>query len=785
MITQIPPTDPPVTNDQGEPVLTRIRTVNDARSLWMQLRDADLQSVDQMAKAQAMVDGAPPMSPQRLRDTGQAWRSNFNDGTAKALLDTALASFTDLVNADQTLVKLAIRWPNEAEKQMYEGIMSEEMSQEWRSWSLFLFRYLYIAHYMRLHGVGIAYFEDCYNWQWDVTNLSYFKIPRDTQAAEDRIAYAFMKKYMQPADLMVYVDNEEYARDEGWNIEAIKSAIMTTTPPLPDAFNWMEWREQWKNNNIIFGQTAPSVAIVYGWMRENDGSYSLYVFVEGGTQNPYPSDDNFLCKKEHYFASAEEAFTFFTNGIGTNGTFHSISGIGKDMFNALQELMRLRNRQIDIAALGPVFRPKSQEAAESMQITPAGLFMLVDQNMEAVSITYPPMSANLRPALMDLERTVQRNVGQYTNEGAGSSGVERTRAEVLANLEQNARLSVTAISLFYSKLDKLFREVVRRWVRPGYMRSDPGGHAVHDWKKRCLERGVPMAALEAVDVARTRANRVIGFGSPAQRRLALEQLQMVAPQFDAQGKYNYARMLTASITGSWEITNEFMPPQDAAPRPPIDASIASQQNGELIDKGMKLMNPATQLLGELINVPVMPNENHQIHLEIHTGKIAEIIALFEQAGQNPELFAQIVPPLGTIYEHSVQTLEQYSGPDAPMYNQVLQQAGEILVNGTRHLQKLQQQQAEEAQRQAVESGGFQGADMGALEQQAKLNADLQRRAIEFQMRLSQAQQMHALKMQQQAQKAQQDRQIKDAATAADLLRKQSAAFMVQNPQFSA
>lgn len=781
LTSTLPPNSPPLVNDQGEPVKTLLRNANDARSLWMNLREADLGSVDMMARVQAMVDGVPPLSAARLRETGQGWRSNFNDGTAKTLLDTAKAAYTDLINADPTFIKLSIRWPNAAEKSEFESIMSEEISQEIRSWSLFLHRYLYIAHYMVLHGVAVTYFEDCYNWQWDVTALQYFKVPRDTQAAEDRVAYAFMKKYMQVPDLMVYVDNEELAAKEGWNIPAIKSAIMTATPPYPDSFNWMEWREQWKNNNIVFGQTAPSVAIIYGWVRENDGTISLYVFAEGGTQMQYPNNDQFLCKKEHYFDSAEQAYTFFTNGIGTNGTIHSIQGLGKDMFNALQELMRLRNRRIDIAAQGPVFKPQSMEAAESLQITPAGPFMLIDPRLEAVPITFPSMAANIQPALVDLERVVQNNVGQYTNDQGGAA-IERTRTEVLANLEQSARLSVTSVSLFYAKLDKLFREVVRRWMRKGYLRTDPGGHEVHNWRLRCRERGVPAAALEAVDVARTKANRVIGYGSPAMRRAALEQLQGVAPQFDARGKYEFLRMYTAAVTNSWEITNELVPPQAAAPRPPIDASIASQQNGELIDKGVKLMNPETRLLGELITVPVMPNENHQIHLQIHTNKIAEIVGMFEEAGQNPELFQQIVPPLGTLYEHSVETLEQYSGPDVPMYNQILQQAGEILVNGTRHLQKLQEQQQQEAERAALESGGTGAPDSTTMQKQVEFSQELERRAILFQQKLQQAQQMHAMKLQMQAQSAQQGRQISDAAAAADMVRKQSAQFLIQNPR---
>ena len=54
---------------------------------------------------------------------------------------------------------------------------------------------------------------------------------------------------------------------------------------------------------------------------------------------------------------------------------------------------------------------------------------------------------------------------------------------------------------------------------------------------------------------------------------------------------------------------------------------------------------------------------------------------------------QIVPPMANIFDHAAQTLEQFTGPEAPQFRQALQQFNEIIVNGSRHLQKQQAMEA--------------------------------------------------------------------------------------------
>lgn len=741
--------DPPVLDEKGKILPTRIKDVDSARNLWVRLRDADFRSNVEMAKHQALADGEPPYDQCKRKEAGQAYLANFNPNDMKALLDTSLAQFTDLISADETLIELYTTHGTEEQRDQWSTIMSKKLSQIIRSWPQFMFQFMFIPHYFVLHGVGIVYFPDCYNWQWEVTNLAWMKIPRGTKACEEKIPYAFVKTETNPVELIRYVENPEYAEREGWNIKAIKKALLLTRPNIPDGYNWMEVEQLWKNNDIYWSETAPTIPVVWGWVQENDGSYSVYAFTEGQLPDSTMEAEDFLCCKRHAYKNATEAFIFFTRGIGTNGTYHAIRGLAADIYNAMQALMRLENRKYDIAfESGPMWQVADEEQLESAQTTPWGAGMLVSRGVQPVTMTTPNMAQAIEPAVTSLRGTIQQNVGTYTSANALQAQREMTKAETLARLEQTAALSVTSINLFNAPQDRLAREIGRRFTREGYLRTDPGGHYVQDWKQECIEAGVPEEALHKINHRRTRASRVIGFGSAAARRVSFQMMMELYPLADERGKLEMVRDLSAATVG-WEKTNVYFPPADSVPRPPVDAAIADLQN---------------QVLSQGGTAAVMPNENRTIHLEVHIAKIGEYIEQFNEAGQNPELYPEIVPPMQAIYEHAAETLEGYTGEDAPMFRQALQQTGEIVVNGLRHMQKLERQQMEEQQRMAEEGGGeFGGQPDPATQEQI-------RRTIEWQSKLEREQALFQQDLAQNFAKAQQDRYIKDLDARAKILR---------------
>lgn len=737
---------PPVVDTKGEPLERRVKDVSGARSLWFRMQQADIASNNQMAKVQAMVDGAPPYNQDQLQKQGLGYMSNFNPGDAKAVLDTSLAAFYDLICGSEALIDVQTRYGDPSERQDLSSRISLQLSRAIRSWPLFPFMYAYLPHYSTLHGVGCSYFPDCYNWQWDVTSLSYMKIPRQTRASEDEIQYAAIKKYEQPQNLMRYIKLGKFAEEEGWNLKMLKLAVATACPQIIDPYNMMEWESYWKNNDLVMGETGPTIPVIYMWIRENDGSYSLQVFAENGLSITDGTPETFLCEKRSLYKNANEAFTFFTRGIGTNCTYHSIRGLGSDMYNAFQTLMRLRNKEVDAAfSAGPTWQVESEEAVENFRIVPYGFGFLATPGASFVQQQPPNISQTLQPAVQSLTQTIYNNIGQYTSSKTLDTGREISKFEAMARVEMNAQLSVTAINMFLQPLDRLFNQVVRRFTRKGYQRGEPGGQYVWEWRERCLEDGIPEKALDMIDLRYSRASRTIGFGSPAARRLAYENLMTLYPYYDDYGKQQLVRQLTGATAG-WDIANQLTVPPGQDQRPPIDAAIADSQNANLA-QGFKQM--------------ILPNENKRVHLEVHIGKLNEYYSQFDEAGQNPDLYASIVPPMAEIFDHTAQTLEGYTGPDAPMFRQQLQQFDEIIVNGSRHLQKQQAEAQEQGQ-------------PGNPEQDAKA-MEIQRMVAEWQAKFDMKAAEFEQKMEQRQTEAAQKRALADAQVAAEIARKNAAA----------
>ena len=127
----------------------------------------------------------------------------------------------------------------------------------------------------------------------------------------------------------------------------IQKNVRTDNRNLYNDFEALQ--QELKNNDIYTGIENPSVSVLHFWVKEMDGSVSHYICAEDG-----PKD--FLYKKVSRYEKAEQAYVMFTYGVGSNGTYHSIRGLGQRIFAHVQTSNRLRCQQIDGAMLASAMR---------------------------------------------------------------------------------------------------------------------------------------------------------------------------------------------------------------------------------------------------------------------------------------------------------------------------------------------------------------------------------------------------------------------------------------------
>ena len=715
-------------DQKGKPVQTRLKDVKSAVSIFQTLRRADEGSSGNRARVDAMFDGANPYDAGRLAASGQGLKTNLNFGEAQRLLDISLSAYVDLYSSLEKLVDVKGTEGEASEITPLEDIVSEELTHLLRSWPEFHSHYLRLCTTFIKHGVAVSYFDTPDEWRFRVGGFSDILIPRQTPASESMIDIAVGRRQYHLHELYGFIKNEKAAKKVGWDIDEVKRVITknaTTTGRSNDRnTEWESVQQELKNNDLYEGHQNPTVGVLHFWVREMDGSISHYIAAEN---NP----KEFLYKKVSRYDKPEQAFVMFTYGVGSNGTYHSVRGLGHRIFNHIQTSNRLRCQMIDGAMLGSavMIQPDSQRALDELGFTYYGAYAVLSPNVNIIEKAVPNLSTAVSPALQDISQQLAMNTDTVSTYGSQQSSPYRNQMQVVADMDVSTRLSGASLNLFYASWNRLLREVVRRVVTS--KKNDP---AIKDFYNRCMLRGVPESFIKSLDTARTRAVRSIGNGSYANRLVALRELQAISGSFDEVGRRNLTRDIVSTRVGH-DLADRYAPQAEEA-RPTVDSKIAFFENQELME-------------GK--SVPVVSNEVHGTHLMEHTSVLSQLIEQLNTGAADP---MQALPALQAFYQHIGETIQALAGaPTAqPLIadaNQVLQFTEEMINNTSKQVQKLQREQAE-----AMPEGG-EGQPQGDPNAMVKMQ--------EHQMKLDMARQKAELDMELKRAKFEQEQAMRDAS----------------------
>ena len=721
----------PVTS---EPPESRLRDVKAANSIYDTLRKADERSSSNRARTDAMFDGAPPYDQRVLTSTGQGNRTNLNFGESQRYLDISMSAFVDLYTSLNSLMGVKVQVGEASTRHDAEDIIAEELTQMLREWPEFHSSYLRLCTEFTKHGVGVAYFEDPTSWKFRVCGLGDFLIPRQTQASEEYIEVSCARRQYLLHELYAFIKNPEAAAKVGWDVDEVKRVIMKNarTSGRNGSHTYVDWestQREMKNNDLYTGIENTTVQVVHMWVREFDGTVSLLMFSE-------ETPKEFMFRGNSMFSKPEQAYVLFSYGVGTNGTYHSVRGLGHRIFNQIQTSNRIRCQMLDSAMMASavMIQPETQRALEDLSFTMYGPYSILSPNVKVVEKAAPNLSQNLIPALTDLQSQLSANVDLVSTYG-GQSSPYRNQLQTEHDLAVSSRLTGSTINLFYASWARLLREVVRRAV--GQSKRDERTKAFF---ARCAERGITEEVIKSIDHSKTVAVKAIGAGSAANRLLALRELNQIAGSYDDVGRRNLIRDITSERVGR-DLVDRYAP-ANPEPRATVDAKIAMLEN-----QAMQSGQP----------VAVLDSEMHGMHLRIHNPLLQQLVAGIDSGEIDP---VKALPLVEAVFKHCSDHLQALSAdPSAQAQiaesKQLLQIAQEVITNTGRKVQAEQRkaQQAQQQQQQPQEGqppAGPSPTEMKLQEHQLKMQIAQQK--AETDMQIKQA-------------KADQDRSLKDAANA--------------------
>lgn len=736
-------------SNSGKAPERRVADATSGYAIFAKMRDDDREANVKRAKVQAMIDGEPPWRQADLIETGQGSRSNLNFDEAGALLEFAMSGYVDLFSSTEEFLRFKLRkntFPLQQTME-YEAKISSHWTQMLRQWNSFYHRFLYCCHHFIANGVSVAYFPDHFDWRWQVAKFGDFFIPRHTQADPGALEVAGAEQKYRPSQLYRFISDESAATAMGWNVPAVKKILAkmvsnsSKQPHVTD--DWEDVQERLKNNDTFYDATYGEIDIAHLWVREFSGKWSHYMMSdEGGCSE-------FLYEKAEKYPANRPPFHFFTYGIGTNGYFHSIRGLGYKIFPHVQVSNRLRNQVVDSAMLTSslLIQPADEQALRDLALTYYGPYAVLPPGNKVIERTLPNLQNNALPVIQDMANLLQGKTGQYSSVGMFSDSKERTRFEVEAYVARVSKLSITSLNLFYEPFQALLREVARRTFANDYGPDMPGGDFVQELRDRLIGDGVPELALDAIDFDRCTVVRAVGGGSPEARQLILNELAAEASGFDDVGRRNLLRDRVAAKVG-YDSADRYAPPA-LEPRPTIDDKLALIENEQLVNGA---------------DIPALPTEVHLTHLKIHVSRIAQYFDAVE-AGQID--LAQVVAPMVGLHAHATQHVE-LGGADPAIaesiaaFRQQLQQFGEMIWNGQKKLQAMARQEAQAQEQQAQQQPAAEGeATVGG----GPLPPLLERKLIEHNLRLQMKQEEHDLRMRQREQEFLQKRVLADAEAA--------------------
>lgn len=714
------------------PVESRLKDAASAAGIYGILKKADERSSINRARVQALFDGAPPYDPGLLRSTGQGQRTNLNFGEAGRYLDIAVSGYVDLINAVQTLVNVTSTVGEESDRNYDETVIAEEITRTLRDWPEFHTSYLRLVNEFLIHGVGITYFEDPTNWRFRTCGFGDCLIPRQTLASEASVEVAIFRRSYMLHELYAFIRDEAKATALGWDVNEVKEAMLTASTGSTVGRSFGEWERlesQIKNNDLYNGVQYTSVPILHALVREFDGSVSHFILRE-------TSPTTFMFKAVKRFEHPEQAFIFFTNGVGTNGTYHSIRGLGQKIFPHIQVSNRLRSQAVDGAMLASsvMIQPDSQRTLDELNLTYYGPYTVLSPNISLVEKAIPNLSTAVIPIINDVSEQMAQNLDFFTTRGAAAGSPYRTKLQVEAELEAATRLTASNLNLFYASWRRLLREITKRIITGP--KTDPD---IRDFFARCEERGVPEKIVESIDFASTTAVKAIGSGNASARSAALNDLAQLMPLLDETGRKNLVFDRVAARIG-YDSAGRYASQADT-PRPNSETKTADLENAI-----MEMGRP----------VEVLPTEMHETHLRVQLPLLQQFMAALDSGEADP---MRVLPVMQLVTDHCGKHTEYLS--QDPSAESFAASAREVMANAGMVLNNLLRQQ-QKAVREAPEGG-----NPGAGQEDPKLQQQILKNQ-ELQLRMQLLQQQAEAKERREEMKFQQALALKDAAAAAKL-----------------
>lgn len=479
---------------------------------------------------------------------------------------------------------------------------------------------------MLLHGIGVKVWEDEFNPFPTAILAGNIYVPDETNITLDNCEMMMITRSWTVSQLWAKIRDPKRAKAMKWDVEACKQAIMDSAGSNTDmiAWKWDRWEQALKNGDIYVSQTQTKrLQLCTLFVLEMNGKISQKIipFRPGG------GPTKFLYDAQDKYDGWDQVCCAFPFDIGADGTWHSIRGLGTEIYATCALSNNARNSIADMVVnyIKPMWQPTSNAKMEDFKLTKFSGGNMIPNGLANVTV---PLGTSIAPAievLREFNSTLSRNTGAYNQGDMAPPTVEETAKAAMIRASERAKMTKGAYNRHYRAMTREYKEMWRRATNPNIKSWHPGGREALEFQAKChaiCDRyGVDREALQAV--SNIRAKRDIGYGSAAMRFEISSQLLGVIDRLDQTGQQEVLRSFVSTMTSFNEV-EAFVPSPEAGRARTEDEAVAAQEDNSFA------------ILGEEAEAFVLPDQNHVSHLQIHVPSMQKDMAACQQGMMEAE-----------------------------------------------------------------------------------------------------------------------------------------------------
>lgn len=731
--------------------------------------EADKERALTLATVKGMLDGNAPFSHTKLRDAGQANRTNVNFREGEAILSAAEQPYYDLFAESSTYFQVEVEENDPNKRADYSRVITQRFDEMLKDWAGFDYNIQRVIHEMVAFGRGFCLWEDQINWQFTAIQQSRVLVPDGTLADPDRLEIVVVRQSQTVSEMYSKIRNEKAAASIGWNPSAVKDAIYGAVPETTNDTTTSDYekiQEEVRNHDLYETMRSDVVRIAHIFVREFSGKVSHLIVEErnalaekGGSETGEAKKTKFLFKKINRYNSFREAVATFFFDIG-DGTWHSVKGLGVKLYPFIEIKNRLKCSIVDnsFINLSVLLKATSGRGEQEVPLMQLGQMTVLPANMEVIQW---PIQGRLEEGLFverSLTSTLENNTGQYRRPMMREQGNPASATQVNYDAMKEASLGKGSVNRFYSQLDHVGEEIYRRATSFNLVPENNGrgpNCMALKFQQLCIDAGVPKRCLKKIKFVR--ATRNTGNGSVFLRQQMVGQTSSLVPMMNEQGRQNWLDDAIAVMAGTENIAR-WNPKMTLNPTIQNEQAYAMLENDALRD-GSPVLITSTQ--------------NALVHCVTHLQSATEAVNSIPQGGDAVSVLA-FIESIGPHVAQHLQTMASdrtRSNETKAIADQLKQLSAvadkirkQIEVQQRQQMMQMRKQQQLMAEQAARTQQVLTNEQLKAVETQNKVQLSREKAASTMQLKRERQAQDMLLKQQ----KAEQELAISDASTATDI-----------------